>query len=252
MPEISSFTDLPSIIVRHIDPASVTSPGVLDRMLGWLDDAERARFERFKQVQHRHAFLVSHALVRGVLGHLLDAAPESLKFDSVGRNKPVLHWPKTDQPLHFNLAHTEGLAVLAVSTEPVGIDTEWLARKVDVVPLARRYFTVCEQNDIASQPSQALARQRFLMYWTLKEAYLKAQAWGIVDRLNGFEFEMEPRGSYPPQHIRLRVHSASLSPTTPWRFHHWQPTSGHLLSLASSARLPKTTTIDCQPWQPTD
>lgn len=250
MPEIFCTTEPASIIVRHVDPASVTDNGLLHAMRDWLDEGEIARLARFKQPQHQHAFLVSHALTRKVLADLLSCAPQSLVFSNVGRNKPVLRSPNSHPPLHFNLAHTKGLAVIAVSTEPVGIDIEWLARKADVTQLAKRYFTASEQTDIASQPSKALQHQRFLMYWTLKEAYLKAQAWGIVDRLDGFEFEVAPWGFYPPKQIRLRVHSASLSPTIPWRFHHWQPTSEHLLSLASSARLPKATRVDCQPWDP--
>lgn len=233
------------VTVRYIDPRTVNDQQQLVKWRSWLDQEEHARMRRFVQAKHQHDFLVSHALRRSVVAHALGCAPQTLAFGTTGRDKPVLEQPGGPQALHFNLAHTEGLAVVAVSSAPVGVDVECLERPVAGADLARRYFTEREYGDIAGQPAQT-QHQRFLTYWTLKEAFLKAQAWGIVDDLGGFEFEIT--GAPDVTRIRLRVRHAQLSPTEPWRFHHWQPTAAHLVSLAYSARLPAPVSIDCQPW----
>lgn len=240
-----------SIQIRYIDPKTVTDPALTQAMISWLDQTERARYQRFKKSEHRHAFLVSHALTRKMLANELSCPPADIHFGVTGRAKPILTAPTSTKPLHFNLSHTHGLAAVALSTEPIGIDLECLARNTPGPELAQRYFTLAEQADIQNQP-QTEQKKRFLTYWTLKEAFLKAQAWGIVDSLNGFEFEFTPQGCSSAQRIRLRVLDAKLSPTQPWRFHHCAIASDHLLSLAFSARLGPAVDIDLQAWSAAD
>ncbi len=240
-----------SILIRHIDPKTVTDPALTEAMIGWLDQTERARYQRFNQSEHRHAFLISHALTRKMLANELSCAPAEIRFGVTGRDKPILTAPTPTKPLHFNLTHTRGLAAVALSTEPIGLDIECLARNAPGPELAQRYFTVAEQADIQNQPP-AEQKQRFLTYWTLKEAFLKAQAWGIVDSLNGFEFELTPPDHSSAQDIRLRILDAKLSPIQPWRFHHCTIASDHLLSLAFSARLGPAVEIDLRAWSAED
>jgi 4'-phosphopantetheinyl transferase len=240
-----------SIQIRYIDPETVTDPALTEAMMSWLDQTEQARYQRFKQSEHRHAFLVSHALTRKMLADQLFCSPAEIRFGVTGREKPILTAPTSTKPLHFNLTHTRGLAAVALSTDPIGVDVECLVRNTPGPELAQRYFTLAEQADIQNQP-QAQQKQRFLTYWTLKEAFLKAQAWGIVDSLNGFEFEFTPPVYSSAQRIRLRVLDAKLSPTQPWRFHHCAVTSDHLLSVAFSARLGAAVEIDLRAWSAED
>jgi len=249
MTKIPSPADPNRVIVRYVDPLSVNDTELIKRMHRWLDQAEQARLARFSQPQLGHAFLISHALMRKTLADLSDCAPEALRFGSTERHKPVLLASDGAEPLHFNLTHTQGLAVLAVSTEPVGVDAEWLGRQVDTAQLAQRYFTSAEQTDIRSQPTAELRRHRFLLYWTLKEAYLKAQAWGIADNLQSVSFELKPAGDPEPQSIELHLNQSGLEPIVACRFHHWRPTAEHLISLATSTGLPTLPKIDCQAWR---
>ena len=240
-----------SVQIYYVDPKTVVDANLVEQMTGWLDQTEIARLGRFAKAEHRHTFLVSHALTRKALGKALGCRPVDICFELTGRNKPVLASPSSARGLHFNLTHTQGLAVVAVGPHPMGIDAEWLARKTLNIEVAKRYFTEAECADIQCQPV-GYRQRRFLTYWTLKEALLKAQAWGIVDSLNGFEFELGPTGQVVPERIRLRIRNARLTPTQPWRFHHWQVGPDHLVSLAISARLTDRAHINLRAWTESD
>ena len=110
--------------VRVIVREAVVSDSPVD--LALLDDGERARAERKRQAT---PFVTGHALVRRVLGELLDRDPATLAFerrcttcDSVKHGKPHLvgtpGW-------HFSLSYTPDVAVVAVAQGvDVGIDVE--------------------------------------------------------------------------------------------------------------------------------
>lgn len=254
------------LIVRYLDPASVTDPSLLALLQGWLDGQERARMQRFLQTKHQHAFLISHALTRAVLARAVGCHPGDIRYGKTGRDKPTL-LSMTGQAshIHFNLSHTDGLAAVAVSMTPVGLDVEWLGRRNQLLDLAQRYFTATEHADILKQPENE-RQHRFLVYWTLKEAYLKAEAWGIVDSLDGFEFLLNeaepreaepreaalrqavPRGSIAPLDIELRIRKPALSPSRPWQFWHGQPTPAHLMSLAFASDSSSDSELDSRVW----
>ncbi|UOD51092.1 4'-phosphopantetheinyl transferase family protein [Orrella daihaiensis] len=250
MSPISERFDGSTFLVRHLNPGVVRNPDLITQITSWLDEAETARLARLINPEHRHAFLVSHGLTRRLLSKVLGCNPSDICFGVTGRQKPVLSHPFNAKAVHFNLAHTQGLTVLAIGPEPMGIDTEWLNRTTKA-GLAKRYFTQAEQRDIDYQPPE-LRQQRFLTYWTLKEAFLKAQAWGIADSLTGFEFELSPPGATLPERIRLRVRDARLTPTLPWRFHHWRIEPEHLISLAVSTQATTDPSIDICPWTDSD
>lgn len=250
MPADSAQISQSTVQIRYLDPSEVTDPELMDNMQTWLDDTEKVRLERFATPALRHSFLVSHALTRKMLANALDCAPQKIAYGFTGRQKPILALPEQAKALHFNLAHTSGLTVVAIANEPVGVDVESLTRKSAASDLARRYFSEREQADIQNQPVN-LQQERFLTYWTLKEAFLKAQAWGIVDGLDGFEFELSTHGDVAGR-IRMRIRNAKLTPTHPWRFHHWKVLPAHLISLAVSARLPNKFSIKPTPWTEAD
>jgi len=245
-----------AIEIRYLDPASVSCPDLLQTMHGWLDPTEQDRFKRFVRPADQHQFLVSHALLRCVLGQRLGCAPRKVRFSYTERNKPVidlrggqaLGQPLDEPPLHFNLSHTQNMAVVALAQAPVGVDTEWLGRCAPAHDLAARYFTPAECRDIQNR-SPEQSQRHFLGYWTLKEAFLKAEGWGIVDRLDSFEFELSPHTAWPPARIRLRVRQALSLPTRPWRFYQWHIEPDHLVSLAACARQTQHQTPDIRCWQ---
>lgn len=233
------------VTVRYVEPESITDPALIARLYQWLDSAEVDRMNRFVQARHRHAFLVSHALTRKMIADAVGSEPSAIRFGTTGRGKPVVLSPTSD--IHFNLSHTDGLIALALDQKPVGLDVEWLGRKGPGLELAHRYFTASEYADISRQNPEH-QQHRLLVYWTLKEAYLKAEAWGIVDSLDGFEFLLGSDSERDFKPIELRILKSTLAPSIAWRFHHWKPTGTHLISLATAHEK----AIDCRLWSESD
>ncbi len=102
---------------------------------------------------------MAHALLERVLGF-------SPTFGYGPHGKPFLK-----EGPHFNLSHTKGLVVCAISQQPVGVDVELRDRRVRP-GLLQRYFTPEEQ-------AYATTPQRFLELWTRKEAFLKRSGEGL-------------------------------------------------------------------------
>ncbi|MCX7890396.1 MAG: 4'-phosphopantetheinyl transferase superfamily protein, partial [Rhodobacteraceae bacterium] len=74
---------------------------------------------------------------------------------------------------------SQGFAVLAVSTSgPVGIDVELPTRRIDPLALAGTVFVQAERAVIESL-SEDRRLQRFLAFWTAKEARMKLTGQGM-------------------------------------------------------------------------
>lgn len=148
--------------------------------LALLDDGERARAERKRQAT---PFVTGHALVRRVLGELLDRDPATLVFerrcttcDSVKHGKPHLvgtpGW-------HFSLSYTPDVAVVAVAQGvDVGVDVEDLT-DADFEGFAGATLARDEAPGFADLTGHDLLVARARV-WARKEAVLKATGHGLV------------------------------------------------------------------------
>src|SRR5690606_26300423 len=104
--------------IRYIDTHDTPNPQQLQTWSDWLDSSEQARLQRFQRPEHRQRYLISHALLRGVLAEQAQCAPAELGFGALSHGKPILNHPQQASELHFNLSHTQGLAAIAVSHKP--------------------------------------------------------------------------------------------------------------------------------------
>jgi 4'-phosphopantetheinyl transferase len=93
--------------------------------------------------------------------------------------------PVEDIP--FNLSHTDGLTLVAVTESGrVGIDAERIRPEVEVEDLSRRFFAPAEAAEIlALSPDARLTA--FFTCWTRKEAFVKALGGGLSVPLNRFQ-----------------------------------------------------------------
>jgi 4'-phosphopantetheinyl transferase len=151
-----------------------------------LDEQERA--QRFRFDQHRRRFICARGILRSLLSQYLNhlfpessTVPQDIQFTYNSHGKPHLASPSNTPSLHFNLSHSEDLALYGFSLHsPVGVDIEHLRSIANIPQLAYRFFTPREYEAISHSPpdhQQAL----FFQTWTRKEAILKATGTGLVD-----------------------------------------------------------------------
>ncbi len=205
---------------RLIDPIDRAAEGAATTL---LDSDERQRAARFIFDKDRHLFVLAHDLLRRTLSRYGDAAPEDWRFVRNRFGKPALDPAHHANPIAFNLAHTKGLAVCAVSAAPVGVDVEPLDRRTNPLEIAGRFFSELEAGNLERLPADERLR-RFLDVWTLKEAYLKGIGTGMSTPLGSFSFTIGPDGA-----IAL---SGDDEECRQWQFALHQPSPDHQLAVA--------------------
>jgi 4'-phosphopantetheinyl transferase len=144
----------------------------------WLSAEERAKVDRMAFPHLRRRQVASAAFVRWVLGHLLAQPAHSLRFSFGPQGKPGLV-PVTGW--HFNLSHSEDLAVLAVGSQALGVDVECAGRVMHDVPdLVDSLYQPPERHWVMAAEDPSERSRRFLHCWTRKEACIKAVGSGLA------------------------------------------------------------------------
>ena len=170
----------------------------------FLCPEEHARAARFRSPGDRRRFVAAHGSLRAILAHYLRVGPAQVSFAYAPEGKPILAGAA---PLHFNLSHSDSLALLAVSPRrEVGIDVERLRADFAPEPLAKRFFSPSECEALSRVPPDE-RHPAFLRLWTLKEAYLKALGTGLTSPLNAFtvsldDYSVQAFGVAAPYHLR--------------------------------------------------
>lgn len=144
-----------------------------------LSEDEITRADRFYQKLHRHRFIAGRGILRSILANYLDIESSQVKFEYEPLGKPKLADIYGQKQLSFNLSHSQGLALCAVSYDrTLGIDLEYIRPMSDLLSLAKQFFAPSEYSLIQSLPPQQ-KQEIFFRYWTCKEAYLKATGVGL-------------------------------------------------------------------------
>jgi 4'-phosphopantetheinyl transferase len=163
-----------------------------DRAL--LDSDEQRRADRFLFARDRDTFIAAHALVRRALSRYVDLPPQLWQFQlgPYGRPEIADALPSGLPRLRFNLSHTHGFAVCAVTRElDLGVDVETLDRRAPL-EIVDHFFAPAEVAALRGLPL-AMQGDRFFVYWTLKEAYIKARGMGLALPLHQFAFVLVPK-----------------------------------------------------------
>jgi 4'-phosphopantetheinyl transferase len=201
----------------------------LRQMESLLAPVERQRADRFRFPGDRRRFVIGRGRVRALLGAYLGLAPAAIALNATPFGKPYI----ADLPpagLRFNVAHSEDVALLAVSHgREVGVDIERERPDVDCSELAQRFFA---PEEVAALAALRVAEQMPAFYrcWTRKEAYVKALGLGMQAPLDGFA-------------VTVAAESASLIHTAhnPAQRDRWElrglfPLSGFAAAIAVEGR----------------
>lgn len=165
-------------------------PQTVRRMYALLSPAERVRAARFAFDRDRRTFVMSHGVLRRVLGTVCRENPARLRFRQGLRGKPYL----VDAPpgLQFNLSHTDGFCLVGVTRgAAIGVDVERVRPTDDMPQLVRQCFSAAEQREYDALPPADRCRA-FFKGWTRKEAFIKAIGDGLSYPLESFDVSLNP------------------------------------------------------------
>lgn len=173
----SSYFGSENIDVWRIN--MTTSVPHLSDLQKLLDLQETEKTQRYHQEKDRQSRIISRAVLRILLGRYLAAEPKEIRFQ-LDHNKKLLLQNTSSKNLHFNVSHSGDWILIAISTNPIGVDTEQINTSFTYQNLLDFGFSLEEKNYIQSA---ANSHQSFYKLWTRKEALLKATGKGLIDDL---------------------------------------------------------------------
>jgi 4'-phosphopantetheinyl transferase len=211
----------------HLDPTEIRDPRLLAEYSRLLSPEESSRQARFVFAKDRHTDLVSRALVRATLSRYTGIDPRDWVFHRNEAGRPEVVGPPNALPLHFNLSHTDGMVVCAITDQSsIGVDVENREVAGEKLDLADHYFATSEVAALSSLPPTQRPG-RFVDLWTLKESYLKARGLGLSVPLDQVTFRLPPEGplqvSFGPEIQDDPAH---------WQFGLFNPGSSHRIAVA--------------------
>jgi len=218
--------------------------------LAWMAPVERARFDRFRHDADRSMFALGRLMARTLVGRALGVDPAAWAWREGPHGRPEVDHPSCD--VHFNLSHSAGLVLCTIARgRAVGVDVENLARPRPNWGLVERYCSPSEADDIQSHGDRW--PERFLTYWTLKEAYLKARGLGISVALSDISFVQNQAGptffeKVGPASISVRFERSLAGTDDRWAFHLFRPSERHLAAVAADAADGAQPAISVQPF----
>jgi 4'-phosphopantetheinyl transferase len=165
--------------------AASTELGPAD--LAVLSPAERARATSLAFGVDQHRYLVTHVMLRMLLGEVTDSPPARLQF---GRAScPVCGGP-TGRPRlsghempHFSLSRSGDAIAIAVGPDPVGIDCERLPARCVCELMTQMHPD--DARVVAGLP-EPRRHASVVGWWVRAEAVLKSTGQGIAHGMKGF------------------------------------------------------------------
>jgi 4'-phosphopantetheinyl transferase len=207
-----------------------------------LSPEETERAHKFKFERHRNRFIAGRGALRGILGPYLRAHPADLRFIYSANGKPALAEGFADAEIHFNLAHSEDLALVAVTRAGrVGVDVEGVRPVKNVEDLVARFFSQRENEAFQKIPDDQKPAA-FFNLWTRKEALLKATGEGITRALSLIEVSF-----LPGEPARLLAISGDAALAAQWSLRELSPATGFTGALAIQAQ---EISVQCWKWIP--
>ncbi len=190
-----------------------------------LTPEERARAGKLKFDRVRNQFIACRVQLRIVLGRYLGVDPVSVPITYECNGKPVLH-DSCGSGIHFNVSHSESVAVYAVTISGrVGVDVELPRHIPDAQSLVERFFTQRDRELFSALPDGERL-PAFFRAWTRKEAVLKAVGLGVPS-LDRCEVTFGPN---EPEMVLRMGNDCACSAN--WVLRSWRPAGEYVAAVA--------------------
>jgi 4'-phosphopantetheinyl transferase len=144
-----------------------------------LSDDENIRAGRLRGLQIADKFMITHGILRILIGRYLSRKPEELVFKYGQNGKPALA-DNLQEGLSFNISHSSNLAVFAIAKGlEIGVDIEEVHPINDLEATASIILSEEELSKFKALPG-GKKLEHFFTIWTCKEAVLKAIGAGFT------------------------------------------------------------------------
>ncbi len=175
-----------------------------------LSITEQERHRRFSNKDDSIRYICNHRFMHNVLADYLNIDPCKIIFEVGPFGKPFIK-----EDIYFNLSYRNKYGLLALSADDeVGVDIEQLIEIGDVLSFISLYFSEKEIEVILKADYKNQIKNIFL-FWTLKEALIKAQGKGLSTDLckidlvegiqaNSFIFKNEDEHLYSAKNIMAK------------------------------------------------
>jgi len=189
-PPLDLRLDLGEIHVWRVCLAQTES--CLQSLQQTLSTDERTKADRFRFPKDRSQFIVSRGALRAILSRYLNISSHLLRFDYNPYGKPSLIVTQGGNTLRFNLSHSRGMALIAITkNRDIGVDIEGINPNFSCLEIAEKFFSPLENSVLRSLPEH-LQAPAFFTCWTRKEAYIKGVGKGLSIPLNQFDVSLAP------------------------------------------------------------
>lgn len=194
-----------------------------------LSPDERTRAAAFHFARDRSHFIAARGRVRELLAKYLGCAPAALRFALGSHGKPRLAGDLEANDLRFNVSHSHGRALLAVTRgAEVGVDLEQIRSDLDADGIVAGHFSLAERTAWQALP-EARRREAFFHGWVRKEAYVKARGEGLSREPSRYTVELEPEALG-----RLLADELTSDAPATWRIETLLAPTGYAAAIAYS------------------
>lgn len=204
------------------------SPAHLQRLQQTLAPDEANRAARFHFERDRRHFIVARGVLRDILSRYLGTEPGQLRFSYTEYGKPALLGAPGRETLNFNVSHSHGMALYAVTRgREIGVDIEHIREDFECEQIAERFFSSQENEVLRALPAE-VKHVAFFNCWTRKEAYIKAIGEGLSHPLDQFDVSLAPDEPAALLNTRGNPQEARR-----WTIQALFPSSGYVAALAA-------------------
>ena len=171
----------------HVWRASLDQPAdMIAKLAPRLSKDEYQRAERFYHLTDRRRFIAGRGILRKIISAYLALAPDEAQFTYNEYGKPFISTDQNRGALSFNLSHSNGMALYAVTRgRRVGIDVEYMRDDFATLEVAERFFSKNEFEALKRVPINQRTKA-FFNCWSRKESYIKAIGMGVSYPLERF------------------------------------------------------------------
>lgn len=166
-------------VVYYADTAPLSDGALYDKLKETLPKFRADKLDGFKFEEGKFHHVASWVLLAEAVENLGED-PDQMEIAFGENGKPYF----ANSGIRFNISHSHGRVMCAVSSDDVGCDTEKIANMNNVA--AKRFLHTYEYRSLQSTEDNEECNLLFYRYWTLKESFMKATGLGMALPLNAF------------------------------------------------------------------